>query len=553
MGDRIVETLKKYDGMINELGAYPAKHIINSLTMIAEDLTIAKHLAPFLVKKLNLVGPAYKLPILYLMDSIIKNVGGPYAHFFSQTLAPVFVAAVQVVNPTDLNRFNHVLKTWEAARLIPPPVLAQMRTATDGALRTAQPADQPTSFSKVTGAVLPTPRPASRSEDSQLELQMRQLLRQLQTDDGIHPTEHLSLEEVRARNPEMYANLKLTCHQPAPAPIPEPVLGHRPIQPPLRPAEPLLPHPSRSEPRFDRTGGRGGGGGLLGPPPPQSVTQPPPSRRPVVSRSPPRSRIHRDVSGPPSTTSTASSRPSAPSQRDVMKLLKKINTIASNPVRPLTCSEIQVNKKRIDANVYSLYGALPEVCASSGLRFNDKAKLSEHMDFLFHYNRALRERTKGGISRSWYPNEEQWSTDFRTVSNSKEETSAGFVQKEDDIDMGNDALNSARVAVDASITKCRICGESFTKCWDEEEEEWMYQNAVVGTIQVDAAVYKQTIFHKYCYDSAVASSKLSAILPSQLAPGSPMVPLKREIDYDSEQVQFNKRLKPSDDMTAHEL
>ncbi|KAF0693351.1 Aste57867_15683 [Aphanomyces stellatus] len=588
MGDKIVNTLKQYDGMINEMGAYPAKHIINSLTMIAEDLTMAKHIAPFLVKKLSVVGPAYRLPILYLMDSIIKNVGGPYAYLFGQTLGPVYVDSVGKVNPTDLKRFNHVLKTWETARLFPSTTLIPMREAADAALRVAQPSDQPTSFSGVRGST-PTSslggRSSSAREVSAVEMQMRKLLTQLQTEDGVHPTEQLSLEEVRAQNPDLYAHLKSTCEAP-PAPVlaaapvvAPPVLGHRP--PPRQqhqPTEPLLPHPHHHAAPSH-------GGGLL--PPPQSRAMPraadPPLRRSPPSRPP--SRVHptrqgfipRHLQQPshghqhphshhPHQQQQSSSSQQAPSAHDVMKLLKKINAM---PGRAIKASDIQVNKKRIDEHVYSLYGALPHVSTSSGLRFKDNKKLSEHMDFLFHYNRAVRERTKGGISRSWYPNEEQWSTDFCTVSNSREETSAGFVQQDVEPEMDKDELNAARVPVDASITKCRICGcvpldillgpipvEPFTKCWDEDEEEWMYQNAVVGTIQTaDVLPNKQTIFHKYCYDSAVASSKTKAVLPSQLAPGSPMVakrPLEVEdLGVEDDEQENNKRLKNATDDDAN--
>ncbi|RHY11463.1 hypothetical protein DYB36_003013 [Aphanomyces astaci] len=98
------------------------------------------------------------------------------------------------------------------------------------------------------------------------------------------------------------------------------------------------------------------------------------------------------------------------------------------------------------------------------------------------------------------------------------------------------------------------------QCWDEDEEEWMYQNAVVGSIESTDVVPKQTIFHKYCYDSAVASSKSKVILPSQLAPGSPVVvgskrPMSEveedatwrgetgRVDDDKDEQDINKRLK----------
>ncbi|RHY72016.1 hypothetical protein DYB38_006085 [Aphanomyces astaci] len=82
-----------------------------------------------------------------------------------------------------------------------------------------------------------------------------------------------------------------------------------------------------------------------------------------------------------------------------------------------------------------------------------------------------------------------------------------------------------------------------TDCWDEDEEEWMYQNAVVGSIESTDVVPKQTIFHKYCYDSAVASSKSKVILPSQLAPGSPVVVGSKRPMSEDEQQDINKRLK----------
>lgn len=54
----------------------------------------------------------------------------------------------------------------------------------------------------------------------------------------------------------------------------------------------------------------------------------------------------------------------------------------------------------------SLYASLPLVCRQSGVRFKDQAKLDDHLDFIFKYNRSQRERAKGGTSRSWYPNKE---------------------------------------------------------------------------------------------------------------------------------------------------
>jgi hypothetical protein len=72
----------------------------------------------------------------------------------------------------------------------------------------------------------------------------------------------------------------------------------------------------------------------------------------------------------------------------------------------------------------------------------------------------------------------------------------------------------------------------------------MYQNAVIGTIQTVPP--KTTIFHKYCYDSVLKSTKMKSILPSQLAPGSPIVIINEspnpingqsKIEYDGDTVE----------------
>lgn len=121
--------------------------------------------------------------------------------------------------------------------------------------------------------------------------------------------------------------------------------------------------------------------------------------------------------------------------------------------------KIVSHKERVESNVQKLYAALPLVCRDSGLRFREQEKLNAHLDFLFQYNRSLKERGKGGISRSWYPDEEQWVTDFASDKAPRESTSSSFFdRKESEEDDQKDSWDHARVPVDESVTKCRICG-----------------------------------------------------------------------------------------------
>ncbi|KAF8980260.1 hypothetical protein BGZ46_004444 [Entomortierella lignicola] len=53
-----------------------------------------------------------KLPILYLIDSIIKNVGGPYVNLFGRSIVNLFLEAYTVVDSAAKTSFEKVLGTW---------------------------------------------------------------------------------------------------------------------------------------------------------------------------------------------------------------------------------------------------------------------------------------------------------------------------------------------------------------------------------------------------------------------------------------------------------
>ncbi|KAG0000317.1 hypothetical protein BGZ65_004479, partial [Modicella reniformis] len=65
----------------NELATltFNSKPIITSLTIAAGDnVSVCKVIVQTIEERLRTAPPNQKLPTLYLIDSIIKNVGGPY-------------------------------------------------------------------------------------------------------------------------------------------------------------------------------------------------------------------------------------------------------------------------------------------------------------------------------------------------------------------------------------------------------------------------------------------------------------------------------------------
>src|ERR1700761_2579804 len=56
--------------------------------------------------------PARKLPALYVLDSIAKNVGSPYTVYFGRNLHQIFMLAYSQVDSAVRRKLEEMLKTW---------------------------------------------------------------------------------------------------------------------------------------------------------------------------------------------------------------------------------------------------------------------------------------------------------------------------------------------------------------------------------------------------------------------------------------------------------
>jgi hypothetical protein len=125
-GNFLINFSEKFDRMKD----YPERETIRELTEIAKDhIMSSQDVATFIVTRIidPRTNSSFKLPMFYLIDSIMKHVGGPYASLFSKLLSEIYPVAFSNLHKKDCERVIFLLSTWEERKLLPNELILSMK------------------------------------------------------------------------------------------------------------------------------------------------------------------------------------------------------------------------------------------------------------------------------------------------------------------------------------------------------------------------------------------------------------------------------------------
>ncbi|KAI0702864.1 hypothetical protein BC835DRAFT_21604 [Cytidiella melzeri] len=503
---------------------------IQSLSMIAQDYTRYGEIVVQCVEQhIRRASPPTKLPAFYLLDAMSKNVFEPYARLFAPVVVRLFLDTYEVVDQATRHKMEEMLGTWRTGAPTGRQlfgVVAQQaieREIWRGQSTQSVNSNRPSQASISTAQVLSELEfvlsnkervlqitPYDKQTRSHVEV-LQQLRRVVQ---GGVPQEDLGqiLTQLRALSPAAPTVAQVPpivpVSQPRPSSTaPYPYSAHsqqltsstslysNPPFPPSNPVAPKVEHPENP-----------------------SLTSIPSAS--VASSSTASSVLPINVSslfnkimqtGVLSSSSSSTSTGSGAAAKredtptDSMASAQKYTNVILTSAPKLTSVDILKHRPAVGQ---LLYDELPGQCKQCGVRFaadtSGKKRLGEHLDMHFNQNRKASQAIGRGYSRSWFVSIDDWLNDG--VADVKGKRSVGASRPEMKGVASEAAaqltaeLRAMIVVVppgdEAKTLSCPICKETLKTEFNEDDEEWVWRNAV----QKDDRIY-----HATCHAEAVSS------------------------------------------------
>ncbi|KAL1934731.1 hypothetical protein VTP01DRAFT_6913 [Rhizomucor pusillus] len=577
------ETVKRnYHAALYEL-TFNSKPIITNLTIMAQE---NQHAAAQIVREIEQQikhnSPDQKLPVLYLIDSICKNIGGVYIAHFARNITQVFLDAYKVTDPQTRRSFERLLQTWKngmpnGAPVFPRHVIEPIERSIHY-IRQNQPQQyqhqQPRHHPNY-ASYPQVPHQVASSRNQQIHV-----------NPNFMPVRERDPRARRRASPPAAQRASLSpgpSHPPGPSPVQQqdtlsslksllppqagqPFAGGAAVPPPapgagtgdpvsqilsqIQAILPALPSAQASSIQQHLTQILGNASStnvgsttanLTSPIVPTATPPIPPvsSPMPVMPAVSHTERLsHPPASTPPPLAMpappvAAAPAPVAPALGSVnalellkgltsMGILSSSGNVADKPAAAAgsvdAYGQFRLDSKDLQivrpGAVEVLYSALPLQCKQCGFRYpktdEGQSKMDAHLDSHFRQNRRMKERVKRGLSRSWFVSEDEWIKG--TAGELASHQAPAFISDQGNSQEGYGTPQASAAGADDvnpdehMVVKpnedrkpCPICGERFIEFWNDDEEEWMYKNAVI---------VNNIIYHATCRADAVRNGTL---------------------------------------------
>ncbi|KAF2016586.1 hypothetical protein BU24DRAFT_205893 [Aaosphaeria arxii CBS 175.79] len=438
---------------------------INTLTIIARENTEhAQVIARELENHIRTTHPSYKLPALYVLDSIVKNVGTPYTVYFGLNLYRTFMDAYSLTDAGTRKAMETLLRTWK----LPMPDSVDSR---------------PVFSQEVTRDI----------ENALIKLrtvavQQQAHAQQQSSRHGLPPKPPMpnngGWPNTPTPPPQQQRNF--------PTPPPPQANGYPPPPPqqqttfsPLPQQQSSFPTPNTQQtgfqlpPNFPQIPGfqlpPNFNFAQFQPPPPPIPTPPVPAPAPAYSQQPPPTV---NLAALLAQLQSAATPTPAPALAPTPTPAPQPQQIAASV--ELTTSSMKIPRPQLINKLYA-----PNMCLTCGRRFENtvegKQKKSDHMDWHFRVKNSL--ASSRGVHRTWYLTEKEWIV-YREFDEALNETPT-------EVKPASGADKKRYVPAPPGLTSCPICLDEFKPTWNAEANDFVF---------MDAVEVNKKIYHVSCWE-----------------------------------------------------
>jgi len=507
------------------------------------------------------VPPEMKLPAFYLVDALSKNVFDPYAGHFASIVVPLFLETYQQVDQQTRGKMEEMLLTWRTGA---PNGRELFGVGPQVSIERGIWPSNPAHGSSHSANVF-----VSKSQVlSELEFTLRQKERCLQSNpyDTVAQNHIGILSQLRKlveagvshdELAQILAQLRALVRPTSASSVPPPAIPPTkytsvPYPPSFTYHQTVVPagaslhpqYPPTHTPTYSNSAQQFQ----------SSETSRPAAMNPVAATTAPavipniaglfdalvKAGVVSATSTPTGAGATAHAQDDIQSQTsDVQGPSKSKLDDTRAYKRAILAEDVRFSSADISRHrpniVHFLYARMAVQCKQCGLRFSDsvegKGAMQEHLDMHFRQNRKASQSAGRGHSRSWFLGAEDWIRDLPYSSSDKDAGPSSRLSNVKAVATAESAKRDAELHArfvvvppgdEAKHVTCPICKEVFKSEFNEDDEEWIWKNA----LKIDDKIY-----HATCHAEAlVGSGSLTARLRQGFAnsrSGTPDAPSLR--------------------------